>query len=58
MEAARITEKTYRQYKDEPEAVVKPKRRVLRMLIARDQDVDYNEARMAGLDRGVHAGSP
>jgi hypothetical protein len=57
-EAKRITEKTYQDYKDKPDAHVERKIGVVRSLIVNAQlsgeDISYNEARMAGLDHVVH----
>jgi hypothetical protein len=49
-----IAEDTYQRYKDEPDKAVERKRGVIRSLIVSRQDVEYNEARMKGLNRVVH----
>ena len=47
-------EKTYQQYKHETDEEIERKRGVIRSLIVSRQDVEYNEARMKGLNRVVH----
>jgi hypothetical protein len=49
-----IAEDTYQRYKDEPDKAVERKRGVIRSLIVSHQDVEYNEARMKGLNHVVH----
>jgi hypothetical protein len=53
-DAENIAEDTYQRYKDEPDKAVERKRGVIRSLIVSRQDVEYNEARMKGLNRVVH----
>jgi len=53
-DAENIAEDTYQKYKDEPDKAVERKRGVIRSLILSGQDVEYNEARMKGLNRVVH----
>ena len=49
-----IAEHTHQEYKDEPDKAVERTRGVIRSLVMRGQDVEYNEARMKGLNRVVH----
>src|SRR5690349_8374529 len=49
-----VTEEIYQQYKHETDAEVERKRGVIRKFLMTDFDVNYNEARMAGLNRVVH----
>jgi hypothetical protein len=50
MDAAKI----YQHYRCETDEEIERKRNVIRSLILNGQDVDYNEARMAQINRVVH----
>jgi hypothetical protein len=49
-----VAEKVYRDYLHETNEEIERKRGVWRGLIRDGQDVDHNEARIAGLNRVVH----
>ena len=46
--------KVYQDYRYETDEEIEPKRKVIRSLILNGQDVDYNETRLADINRVVH----